>query len=169
MKLHKITCVNMWTAAVQYNICIMTMHTACVYFIETLNPELKPPPCIAITSKRYKLVEGWLFLGSICEITNSNLLWSTEPPRRSPTCGLHLLNYPVFFCFFLWLTDQPTKASVSQWMLHFAPFTSETKQQDPSSESNGNTFLIIAAIIIMLVLQQCLSVRCGPTASWMGT
>lgn len=31
------------------------------------------------------------------------------------------------------------------------------------------TFLIIAAIIIMLVLQRSLSGLCGPTASWMGT
>lgn len=31
------------------------------------------------------------------------------------------------------------------------------------------TFLIIAAIIIMLVLQPCLSGLSGPTARWMGT
>lgn len=129
MKLHKITCVNMWTAAVQYNICIMTMHTACVYFIETLNPELKPPPCIAITSKRYKLVEGWLFLGSICEITNSNLLWSTEPPRRSPTCGLHLLNYPVFFFLFCdWRTNRPKHQCLSGcFTLHLLPLRLNNK------------------------------------------
>lgn len=198
-----------------YNICIMTMHTdsAKVLFIETLNPELKPQPCTPIASEKYKHVGGlWLFLGRICGMTNSSLLWSTETPRSSPPCGLHLLNYPVL-SLISWLDNIHNKTLVCPhhksarsaqpenitscnlttnqqlpltvpyfslvecplvdstlrlwcFTLHLLPLRLNNKIHPVRAK---RTFLIIAAIIIMLVSQESLSGLCGPTASWMGT
>lgn len=113
-KCRSLTSTTVWAAAPHFNICVMTMHTDCVQvlFIETLNPELKPPTHTSNASKKYKLVRGlWLFLGRICGMTNSSLLWSTEPPRSPPTRELHLLNYPTF-----WPTWSPQLSHIIlQW------------------------------------------------------
>lgn len=106
-------------------------------------------------------------------------LWSTEPPRSSPTCGLHLL-HSVFSYF---VTDPPTALDWPYYplvecllvdsMLRLWCFTFRLL---PLRLHNKNhpvrameTFIIIAAIIIILVLQRCLSGLRGPIASWMGT
>lgn len=161
----------------------MTMQTSCVkvLFIKTLNPELKPPPCTAHRLTEIQACRGlWLFLGRICGMINSSLLWRTEPPRSSPTRGLHLLNYPVF-SLILWLTNiAPTvphyplvecllvDSTLRLWCftLHLLPPRLNNKIHPVRAMG---TFLIIAAIIIMLVSQQCLSGLGGPVARWMGT
>ncbi len=90
-----------------------------------------------------------LFLERICGMTNIRLLWSTEPPKGSPTRGWHLINYPMF-SLTLWLTNiaAPTvpyyplvecllvDSTLRCFTLHL--LSSETKQQAPSSESNRN-------------------------------
>lgn len=89
---------------------------------------------------------------------------------------LILVIVPTFLC----VTSQccphksPLMECLSNWcqaailMLHSETFYPWKRTTNHPVRAMG-TFLIIAAIIIILLQQHCLSGACGPTALWMGT
>lgn len=79
--------------------------------------------------------------------------------RLTNIAALTVPYYPLVECL---LVDSTLRC----FTLHLLPLRLNNKIHPARAIG---TFLIIAAIIIMLVRQQCLSGLCGPTASWMGT